>query len=29
MPEWLQLICLVILGLAIGRFLRGKLGTKG
>jgi len=26
MPEWLQLIALVILGLAIGRFLRGKFG---
>lgn len=29
MPEWLQLICLVILGLAIGRVLRNKLGVGG
>jgi len=26
MPEWLQLIALVVLGLVIGRFLRGKFG---
>jgi hypothetical protein len=29
MPEWLQLICLVILGLAIGRVIRGKFGAGG
>jgi len=29
MPEWLQLICIVILGLVIGRFLRGAFGGKG
>ena len=29
MPEWLQLIGLVILGLAVGRFLRGRFGIGG
>lgn len=29
MPEWLQLIGLVILGLVIGRALKGKLGAGG
>lgn len=29
MPEWLQLIGLVALGLLIGRFIRGKLGAGG
>lgn len=29
MPEWLQLICFVILGLAVGRFLRKKFGVGG
>jgi len=26
MPEWLQLVLLVILGLVIGRVMRGKFG---
>jgi hypothetical protein len=29
MPEWLQLIGLVALGLVIGRLVRGKLGGGG
>ena len=29
MPEWLQLIGLVILGLVIGRAVRGKFGGGG
>jgi len=26
MPEWLQLLGLILLGLVIGRLLRGKFG---
>ncbi len=29
MPEWLQLVGLVILGLVIGRMVRGKFGGGG
>ncbi len=29
MPEWLQLIGLVVLGLVIGRMVRGKFGGGG
>jgi len=29
MPEWLQLIGLVVLGLVVGRMIRGKFGGGG
>ncbi len=29
MPEWLQLVGLVILGLVVGRMVRGKFGGGG
>lgn len=29
MPEWLQLIGIILLGLVIGRFLRSRFGVGG